>query len=176
LTTQRSCTCPDQAKGFTCKHRIALWIWRTARATVHEQLLAPEPPQFLPEAPASCNVFVTLAGRKVQMTLRDHDEMRMLHRLEDLLQRFPLEQEQLSEAPTAAPEPVKAEQPPTPEPESVPQPEPVKEEKPAPPAEPPAKEDWCSIHKTTMQLRKNARGTWFSHRLPHGDYCKGYTR
>ena len=61
-TTQHSCTCPDQAKGFTCKHRIALWIWRTARTSVREQLLPPEPPTFLPEAPASCNVYVTLAG------------------------------------------------------------------------------------------------------------------
>ena len=48
---------------------------------------------MLPEAPASCNVYVTLAGRKVQVTLRDSDEQRMLARLEALLTRFPVEDE-----------------------------------------------------------------------------------
>ena len=45
----------------------------------------------LPEAPASANVYVMLAGRKVQMTLRDRDETRLLARLEALLKRFPAE-------------------------------------------------------------------------------------
>ena len=46
----------------------------------------------LPEAPVSCNVYVTLAGRKVQVTLRDSDEQRLLARLEARLrdQRFRL--------------------------------------------------------------------------------------
>ncbi len=47
----------------------------------------------LPEAPASANVHVTLAGRKVQVTLRDSDEQRLLARLEALLKRFPAEDE-----------------------------------------------------------------------------------
>jgi hypothetical protein len=47
----------------------------------------------LPEAPASANVHVTLAGRKVQVTLRDSDEQRLLARLEALLKRFPAEEE-----------------------------------------------------------------------------------
>jgi hypothetical protein len=51
----------------------------------------------LPEAPASANVHVTLAGRKVQVTLRDSDEQRLLARLEALLQRFPAEDEPGSE-------------------------------------------------------------------------------
>jgi hypothetical protein len=53
----------------------------------------------LPEAPASCNVHVTLAGRKVQLTLRDSDEARMLARLEALLTRFPAEDEPTQEPP-----------------------------------------------------------------------------
>jgi hypothetical protein len=52
-----------------------------------------EPVLALPEAPASANVHVTLAGRKVQVTLRDSDEQRLLARLEALLQRFPAEEE-----------------------------------------------------------------------------------
>jgi len=47
--------------------------------------------QPLPEAPASVNCYITLAGRKVQVTLRDSDETRLLARLEALLQRFPAE-------------------------------------------------------------------------------------
>jgi len=50
-----------------------------------------EPAPALPEAPASANVHVTLAGRQVQVTLRDTDEERLLARLEALLQRFPVE-------------------------------------------------------------------------------------
>jgi hypothetical protein len=44
----------------------------------------------LPEAPASVNVHVELAGRQVQLTLRDSDEGRLLQRLEAVLQRFPV--------------------------------------------------------------------------------------
>ena len=43
----------------------------------------------LPEAPASVNCYVDVAGRKVQVTLRDQDKGRLLQRLEALLLRFP---------------------------------------------------------------------------------------
>jgi hypothetical protein len=47
---------------------------------------------FLPEAPASATVRLTIAGHAdVLFTLRDHSEHRLLARLETLLQRFPLE-------------------------------------------------------------------------------------
>jgi hypothetical protein len=45
----------------------------------------------LPEAPASANCHILLAGRQVQITLRDTDETRLLVRLEQFLQRFPIE-------------------------------------------------------------------------------------
>jgi hypothetical protein len=38
------------------------------------------PPAPLPEAPASVNVHITIAGRQVQLTLRDTDEVRLLAR------------------------------------------------------------------------------------------------
>jgi hypothetical protein len=121
-TVNGSCACPDAEKGQPqCKHLIATWIWRKARKAVEEQLAsegngqhapaqpaeAPKveqskadvPATALPEAPASCNVYVTLAGRKVQVTLRDSDEVRMLARLEQLLQRFPAEEEAEQESP-----------------------------------------------------------------------------
>src|SRR5499425_2441357 len=47
----------------------------------------------LPEAKASANVYVTIAGRKVQLTLRDHDEDSLLSRMEKLFSRFPVEEE-----------------------------------------------------------------------------------
>jgi len=58
----------------------------------------PETP-MLPEAPASANVHVTLAGRKVQVTLRDSDEQRLLARLTALLQRFPAEDDSAEQEP-----------------------------------------------------------------------------
>jgi len=108
------CSCPDFAKapqGF-CKHRLAYGIHKRAYALAKTKLdqldsaqHAPseppieqpqaqpqsEPVSTLPEAPASCNVHVMLSGRQVQVTLRDSDEQHLLERLEQLLQRFPAE-------------------------------------------------------------------------------------
>ena len=64
--------------------------------TQSELIAVPAP---LPEAKASANVYVTIAGRKVQLTLRDHDEDSLLSRMEKLLSRFPSEEEPES-APT----------------------------------------------------------------------------
>ena len=163
--TDYACTCPDAAKANTCKHLIAVWIWRKADATVKEQRESPpathhEPGDAvaqtasLPEAPASCNVFLPIQGRTVQITLRDHDETRLLERLQALLRGYPVDEghEPAVESeplPTATPEPPQA----APEPET------------------PA--DWCAMHGVTMALRSNPKGSWYSHRLTDGAYCKG---
>jgi hypothetical protein len=102
------CDCRDYAKPShnLCKHRLATAIARRAQELVKAKLDAPangqaEPPASpqaspavspsqLPEAPASVNVYLDLAGRQVQLTLRDHDEGRLLQRLEAVLQRFPM--------------------------------------------------------------------------------------
>jgi len=111
-----TCECRDFAKaeGGWCKHRAAAAIHKRALALAKAKLdtlngsaavppgqPTPAQPQAapadtstpLPEAPASANCYVTLAGRKVQVTLRDSDEQRLLARLEALLQRFPAEAE-----------------------------------------------------------------------------------
>ena len=47
---------------------------------------------------------------------------------------------------------------------------------PAPPAlEPTTDTDpsWCPIHRCKMERRTNERGSWYSHRLAGGGYCKG---
>jgi hypothetical protein len=119
-----TCDCKDFPKapqGF-CKHRLSAALYKRSTTLAKQKLEQldgnhnghltsaqhTEAPQAtapvaipLPEAPASANVYVTLAGRKVQMTLRDSDEQRLLERLETLLQRFPAEEEP---EPTTPPE------------------------------------------------------------------------
>ena len=34
-------------------------------------------------------------------------------------------------------------------------------------------EGWCALHQVPMELRSNERGSWWSHRLADGSYCKG---
>jgi hypothetical protein len=63
-------------------------------------IAAQAPAAPLPEAPASANCYVTLAGRQVQVTLRDTNETRLLARLEQLLQRFPVDTQSLVQTPT----------------------------------------------------------------------------
>ena len=95
------------------------------------------PGAALPEAPASVNCHITLAGRQVQVTLRDTDEARLLGRLEALLSRYPV-------APT-----------------------------PETPAAPGAPGSWCLLHGVEMTKQRNQRGSWWSHKLPDGGWCKG---
>jgi hypothetical protein len=84
------------------------------------------------EAPASVNFHTTLAGRQVQITLRDTDETRLLARLETLLQRFPVVEETKESA---------------------------------------QKEGWCYKHNVQMKLNHGKRGSWWSHKLPNGQWC-----
>jgi hypothetical protein len=110
-------TVPTLRKDFAkaphnfCKHRPSAAIARRAQELTKAKLEAataasheapageaqvwrsnttPTLPPPLPKAPASCNVYITLAGRQVQVTLRDSDEQRLLARLDAILQRFPL--------------------------------------------------------------------------------------
>jgi hypothetical protein len=111
-----ACTCADFERGQApegwCAHRIAAGIAKrvgellppAVESTPHVHLVSTA---SLPEAPASVNVRLTIGGREVQLTLRDSDEVQLLARLEEVLQRFPQPQ-----APTQAP---RAPQAPTPE-------------------------------------------------------------
>jgi hypothetical protein len=111
--TPGQCQCRDydQAPEHLCCHRLAVGLTRKVQALLPQ---APEStPEVhlvsttaLPEAPASCNVRLTIAGREVQWTLRDTDEARLAVRLDALLQRYP-----------AAPGPTQASQAAHPEPE-----------------------------------------------------------
>jgi hypothetical protein len=91
------CVCKDfpQAPHQFCKHRLALSIQHRALALMTTHAPAPvaavrQLPPPLPEAPASVNCHVTIAGRQVQVTLRDTDETRLLTRLTALLALYPV--------------------------------------------------------------------------------------
>src|SRR5215831_6694610 len=117
-----------KAPSHWCKHRIAAGLAKRASALTKQRLehqdagsngtTTPAPEQVdqspvatpvqetvatpilpLPEAASSANCFVTLAGRQVQLTLRDHNEQRLLQRLETLLQQFPIVEEQTQDNP-----------------------------------------------------------------------------
>jgi hypothetical protein len=123
-----SCKDYTKAPSHWCKHRIAAGLAKRASALTKQRLeqldaasngtTTPAPEQVdeapgatpvqetvatpilsLPEAASSANCFVTLAGRQVQLTLRDHDEQRLLQRLETLLQQFPIVEEQTQDNP-----------------------------------------------------------------------------
>src|SRR5215475_4535973 len=103
-----TCTCQDftqeKAPNGFCKHRLAHGLYRRAMELVQAQepIVAAQPavtaetvqvPVQHTEAPASVNFHTTIAGRQIQITLRDTDETRLLARLETLLQRFPVVEE-----------------------------------------------------------------------------------
>ena len=100
-----TCDCPaTKYHEAPCAHRLAFRLYQrlAERLTIDldeerwEPVDAPQSPpvetQPLPEAPASVNVRLTIAGREVQWTLRDHDEGRLAARLDALLARYPVAQ------------------------------------------------------------------------------------
>jgi len=44
---------------------------------------------------------------------------------------------------------------------------------PPPPPAANVPEGWCPLHQVAMEHRSNAKGSWYSHRLSDGTYCKG---
>ena len=98
------CTCPDSdtASENACRHVIATWLHRRGTALAAQRMqeidiqaiTKQQEIKSLPEAPASANVYLTIQGRKVQLTLRDHDEDSLLSRMESLLARFPEESQE----------------------------------------------------------------------------------
>jgi len=111
-----------------------------------DEALAPKPTPPagpLPEARSSVNVRLQVHGHDCQVTLRDHDEAALLARLEKLLQRYPL--------PEAVEAPRGPSQPASPEPEKR----------------------FCPRHGSEMQQNHKEGRSWWSHRTPDGQWCKG---
>jgi hypothetical protein len=100
------CGCRDAstAPEGLCKHRLGSLVYRRAAQLVREHTtptpavqafdaapVAAAATTTLPEAPASVNVHVMMAGRQVQVTLRGTDETVLLERLAKLLAQYPCE-------------------------------------------------------------------------------------
>jgi hypothetical protein len=98
-TVNGTCTCKaHEFRQEPCKHRMAKRLYERVCERLAEEhecydlTQAPAVPVAppLPEAPASVNCHITIAGRQVQLTLRDTDETRLLARLETVLQQYPV--------------------------------------------------------------------------------------
>jgi hypothetical protein len=142
------------------------------------------------EAPASLNIKLRVGNMELMYTMRDVDDLKLQRRatmslpwLQEILhgceanlaerqqeaerkvQARSLE-EQIAAAVQAA---MKAQTPPT-NPNGQRQP---------PPRDPmlaPTNDtdpSWCPIHRCKMERRSNERGSWYSHRLAGGAYCRG---
>jgi hypothetical protein len=145
------------------------------------------------EAPASLNIKLRVGNMELMLTMRDVDDLKLQRRatmsltwLQEILhgceanlaarrrQQTEEEQkvqarsleEQIAAAVAAA---MRAQTTGSPTGNGARQP-------PAPPAlEPTTDTDpsWCPIHRVKMERRTNERGSWYSHRLAGGGYCKG---
>jgi hypothetical protein len=144
------------------------------------------------EAPASLNIKLKVGNMELMYTMRDVDDLKLQRRatmslpwLTDILHgceanlaarqqeaersRQQAEEERKAQAraldeqiAAAVAAALKAQANDTPPPRA-PQVEPTKDTDPS----------WCAIHRCTMERRTNERGSWYSHRLSSGAYCKG---
>ena len=94
-TVNGQCDCRAGQHDKPCKHMQAWKLYQYIAKKVEAQ---PTPPGH--EAPASCNVSVMIRGHKVQITLRDADEQRMLERLQTLLAQYPAPEAPAQSQPT----------------------------------------------------------------------------
>jgi hypothetical protein len=178
LTTHRvqgtSCSCEDSQYGRAprglCKHVLAVMMQMRVQALLpqapavewppDEELAAESTPEVhtgctspLPEAPASVNVRLQVAGREVQWTLRDTDEARLAVRLEALLQRYPVPQ---ASSPAS------------------PQGQPLSREQQGAMAGERSLPDWCKVHDCAMHRNHGKDGrSWHSHYVEGEGWCKG---
>src|SRR5262245_7996483 len=144
------------------------------------------------EAPASLNIKLKIGNMELMLTMRDVDDLKLQRRatmslpwLQEILhgceanlaarqqeaeQERQVQQrrldEQIAEAVQAA---LKAQAIASPTGNGARKP-------PAPPALEPTNDtdpSRCPIHRCKMERRTNERGSWYSHRLSSGAYCKG---
>jgi len=137
------------------------------------------------EAPASLNIKLKIGNMEIMFTMRDVDDLKLQRRatmslpwLTDILhgceahlaaRQQEAEEERQAQARSlddqiaaAVAAAMQAQANSTPPPRT-------------PPVEPTQDTDpsWCPIHRVKMERRSNERGSWYSHRLSSGAYCKG---
>jgi hypothetical protein len=142
-TVNGTCDCQAGQHGKGCKHMQA---WKLYQYIARKVEATPTPPA-LPEAPASVNCHLTIAGRQVQLTLRDTNEGRLLERLQAVLALSP---QPALQAPAQL---------------SPPQHNAAAMHRPV--------TGLCAVHNVAMQLNQKEGRSWYSHRLPEGGWCKG---
>jgi hypothetical protein len=165
------CSCDDSQYGRAprgvCKHVLACMLTIRVQETLESEApitgnvsVMPEPKtcdaHVLPEAPASVNFRAMVGGFETQITLRDHDETRLLARLEALLTSG-----------TVQPLPTRGQPAPPPQPKLTPQqhnaaamPRPVT--------------GFCPVHSAPMKLNQKDGRSWHSHWCEdEGRWCKG---
>jgi hypothetical protein len=158
-TVNGRCDCQDfaRAPGQLCKHRLAYGIARRAAeltpptpevGTDTQDQPPGQPVPALPEAPASANCYILIAGRQVQLTLRDTDETRLLERLATVLRQYP----------------------------DLPSPHDKKAIKTSGETSDTGQPGWCQIHNVAMQENHKDGRTWSSHKMADGQWCKGRPR
>jgi hypothetical protein len=120
-----SCSCDDNQYGKAprglCKHVLAVMMQMRVQELLPQAPAVEWPPDeelavesgtevhpvstsTLPEAPASVNVRLMIAGRDCQLTLRGVSEAEVLTRLEAVLRRYPVSTPPASLSPTREPE------------------------------------------------------------------------
>jgi len=121
---------------------------------------APSATWAVHEAPASCCLRWRVGSLDMMYTLRGVDDAELYHRLGRAL---PWLQALIVGLETQAVPPAEPPRGPSVPPPGVAPASGVAE----------APEDWCPVHQSAMEHRSNAKGSWYSHRLPDGAYCKG---
>jgi SWIM zinc finger len=93
-----ACSCKDaqyRAPQGLCKHRLSVFLARKMlRLMEAQKQMIPQP---LGEAPVSCNAYLMIAGRQVQVTLRGTSEVEVLNRMEKVLRQYPDEMRKAQE-------------------------------------------------------------------------------
>jgi hypothetical protein len=164
-----SCTCEawtqqaKKGKGVSCKHLLATWLYRRAleqvMSTLTESATAPQTQHYTPENAAGCQSLPEaafslclkgrLAGQDAQLTIRGATYAEFeanVAAVRGLLDPVASPAGSPAGAPAAA--------------------QPTSE----------AEVRYCPLHGTPLVQQTNERGSWWSHRLPDGGYCKGKQR
>lgn len=95
--------------------------------------------------PSTIDLVVVICDREMILFLHDTDDMRLLARVETILNKYPGVPS--LPAPAAMPEPAD---------------------------QPQSKPHWCAVHQCVMSLKRGKNGdTWYSHQRDTGGWCRG---
>jgi hypothetical protein len=142
-----TCTCRDweQAPEHLCQHRLAVGFVRKTATMLPPSSPEVIPPTSLPEAACSVNCHIIVEGRQVQVTLRGISEEEVLRRLEKVLRHYPNVPQHAAKNPRSAPGETSGNGQP----------------------------GYCHIHHAAMLETTKEGRSWWSHRTPEGQWCKG---